>query len=171
MELASLTNLLIALIILLVAAGFYLAYYLKSLRGEITGASAQLFFEVTQRDDLLPLYIESLAKYFLRDSFDELIKLRAESMQMKGFGAVKKAREEQIWKLFDGLVKSAANNTEIKKDVILSALNKDFKEINLRVIAQSNFYNKLVGRYNSLVGNPLLKPVSTMVSGAHFEKF
>lgn len=171
MQLNSFTNLLVALIILLVAAGFYLAYYLKSLRGEIANASYQLYFEVTKRGDLLPLYIESWAKYFSRDSFDELIKLRSESMQMNGFGTAKKAKEEQIWKLFDGLIASAAGNAEIKKDVILSALNKDFKEINQRVTVQSNLYNKLVDRYNSLDKNPLLKPVSMMVSRVHFERF
>lgn len=171
MELNSITNLLIGLILLLVAAGFYLAYYLKSLHGEITLASNNLFFEITRRSDLLPLYIESWAKCFSKESFNDLIKLRAESMQMKGFDGAKKAKEEQIWKLFNGLMKSALDNTEIKKDAILSALNKDFKEINQRVEAQANFYNKLVERYNSLDRNPLLKPVSMMVSRNHFEKF
>lgn len=171
MEASSIINIVVAAIILVIVGGFYLAYYLKSLRTELDTVSYKLWFNVTQRSDLLPLYIETWTKYFSPESFDELVKLRGESMQIRNFNENKKSLEQQIWKLFEGLMKSAEANPEIKKDVVFAALNKDLKTVNSHVSEQAASYNKLVDKYNSIIRNPLFLPVSMMVSKGDFKKF
>jgi hypothetical protein len=171
MEFTPLINLIIAAAILLIAAGTFLGFQMRNLAAESEKLAYKLYFELTRKADLLPQIVEKLSKYFGRESFDELIAARAATMAQTTFNADKKAKEEQLWSTFQGLWQNAQNKEEVRKDLVLTALQKDLNEADARIVGVRNAYNLTAKKYNNLAGNFLLKPVVLIIKAGKIESF
>lgn len=171
MEFSALSNLIIGLVILFLAAGVYVGFQIKTLAAEIQIAAYKLCFELTRKDDLLPQFVEKLGQYLGRESFDELIKERAECLANEKIGLGKKVQEEKLWGTFEGLWQSAKAKPEVQKDAALMGLVKSLGEADGRIAEFTGAYNSLVKKYNGLAGNLLLKPVSLVVKAGKAEVY
>lgn len=171
MQFDNLSSLIIDLLILLLAAGVYLAFYLNNLAKETSKEANKLSFETIRRADLLPLLIESLKKYFSEESFSTLIELRNKAIKadlMKG----EKAQAEQLLLLeIQRVLEMTEGIVAAKQDLQLAAFKKDFAEADNKVNQLAINYNNLVKRYNSFNSNLLFKPVSLLIKANKINSF
>jgi hypothetical protein len=166
-----LANLLIALIILLLAAGIYVALLIKNLQSQIKRLSYHLYFETTRKADLIPQFLDKTGQVFPAGRLKEIIDSRALSLKTESFGKEKKNQEEQLWRLFAQLLQEIHNRPELKSNLTLLALEKDLIEAEKRVAENQQTYNQTVNKYNKIVGNLFLKPVSILVKASRLETF
>lgn len=162
MQIEVILNLLAALIILLILVGSFAIFTLRKMAFTIARANYNLYFEITRKSDLLPMYIELFSKFFDKSSFKDLIKLRSQTMQLRNCNGEKRAMEDKLWAGFDDIMKSANANNQVAKDLQLIALNKDLLEANLTVQNSAEIYNKLVKKYNFWVNFLPLKPLTIL---------
>lgn len=162
MQIEVILNLLAALIILLILVGSFAVFTLKKMTDTIARANYNLYFEITRKSDLLPMYIELLGKYFDKSSFKELISLRSETMKLRICNGEKRAVENKLWTDFDDVMKSANAKSEVAKDLQLIALNKDLAEVDMITKNSTDIYNKLVKKYNFWVNFLPLKPLTLL---------
>ncbi|MCC7432081.1 LemA family protein [Candidatus Peregrinibacteria bacterium] len=162
MQIEAILNLLVALIIMLIVVGSFTIFSLQKMAATIAKANYNLYFEITRRSDLLPIYIELFSKFFDKSSFKGLIDLRGKTMQLRVCDQEKRAMEDKLWAGFDDIMKSANANNQVAKDLQLIALNKDLLEANLTVQNSAEIYNKLVKKYNFWVNFLPLKPLTLL---------
>jgi hypothetical protein len=70
-----------------------------------------------------------------------------------------------------GLWQNAQNKEEVRKDLVLTALQKDLNEADARIVGVRNAYNLTAKKYNNLAGNFLLKPVVLIIKAGKIESF
>ncbi len=171
MESTPLTNLLIALIILLLAAAVYVAILIKNLRTQIARLSYFLYFEITRKADLIPQFLDKTGQIFPPERFAEIIDLRGQTIKSTQLGTGKKALEDRLWLAFGQLINTIHQQPELKNNLALLALEKDLAEADRRVAEHQQVYNQTVNKYNKIVGNFLLKPVGLLVGAGKLETF
>lgn len=165
LEFAPLFNLVLALIILLLISGVFVVYQLKAMRVQLSTASYKLYFETTRKADLLPQAVTRLQEHSPDFSFDDLIVLRQESLNIKKFDRQKKEAEDRLWALFNQIWEESRKWPGVKTDHLLSALETDLSAADERIEEMKIGYNRLVVKNNNLAGNILLKPAA-LIAGA-----
>ncbi len=171
MEFTPLSNLLITLVILLLAASVFIILQLKNLQAQIEKLSYRLYFEMTRKSDLIPQFLGKMAAYLEGDRFGEIIKLRQQTMQINECGKTKKELENSLWEKFESLNKEVLKLSETKKDMLLLTLEKEKKEAENRVDKIQTTYNQQVQKYNAIAGNILVKPLRLLIKVRTFETF
>lgn len=171
MEFTPQINLIIAAVILLLIAAVFIGYQMKSLRVELEMVAYKFYFELTRKADLLPQFVEKLSTYVSREQFVPLIQARAATMAVSEFNEDKKAKEENLWSIFQSIWQTAQNQEAVQKDLVLTALRKDMAEADLRVEEMRDAYNLIVKKYNSLAGNFLLFPIRLIVKAKKAQSF
>ncbi len=171
MELTPLSNLFIALIVLLAMLAVYVTYLIRARRDDAEKGAYFLYFEMIRRADLIPHFIELAKAENLSVDFTELIESRSQTMNLEQFDENKKSAEEKLWKNFDEIL--AQIKTAISKNgqIQVAALEKDWREATSRVNNMTAQYNRLVGKYNKLANNTILKPLSLMVKAHKIPTF
>lgn len=171
MELTPLSNLVIAIVVLLAMLAVYLTYLIRARREDAEKGAYFLYFEMTRRADLIPHFIELAQSEHLTVDFSTLIENRAKSMNLEQFDQAKKTAEETLWKNFDEIL--AQIKTAISKNgqIQAAALEKDWREATSRVNNMIAQYNRLVEKYNKLSNNIILKPLSLIVKAHKMPSF
>ena len=163
MELTPLSNLAIALVVLLAMLAVYITYLIRARQEDAEKGAYFLYFEMTRRADLIPHFIELAKAEHLTVDFTTLIEKRSATMGIENFDQNKKTAEEILWKNFDETL--AQIKTAISKNgqIQVAALEKDWREATSRVNNMIAQYNRLVEKYNKLANNVVLKPLSLIV--------
>ena len=171
MELTPLSNLIIALIVLLAMLCVYLVYLMKSRREDAEKGAYFLYFEMTRRTDLIPHFIELARTENLNLDFAGLIENRAKTMGLEQFDVAKKIQEETLWNNFNDVLAQMKTAMSKNGQIQVAALEKDWREATSRVNNMIAQYNHLVGKYNKLANNIILKPLSLIVKAHKMPSF
>lgn len=171
MELTPLSNLVIALVVLLTMLAVYIIYLIRARRDDAEKGAYFLYFEMIRRADLIPHFIELAKAENLAVDFTELIENRSKTMNIEQFDQNKKSAEETLWKNFDQTL--AQIKTAISKNgqIQVAVLEKDWRDATSRVNNMTAQYNRLVGKYNKLANNIILKPLSLLVKAPKMSTF
>jgi hypothetical protein len=171
MEFTPLTNLFFALIILLLAAAIYIALTIKDLQLQLHRLSYELYFEATRQADLIPQFLVQFGGMVPRTDFGKVIDLRSRNLNCTVMGKEKQELEQAMWLEFNRLLDQAKKNPEYKNNLMLLALEKDLEDAAARLKDKKTVFNKTVEKYNKIVGNFLLKPVSMVIKAKIQESF
>lgn len=164
-------NLIITSVILILVLAIFTILNLKNLARTIEKAEYELYFQLTAKADLIPLYVEILAKYYDRNSFKELIEKRADTLQEKTFGSHKLVLEKAMWQLFEDIRKTSLNNEKVKDDLELKSLENNFAQTSHDAEIARDIYNKLVKKYNQWTGFFVIKPLCGISKMPHKELY
>lgn len=171
MELTPLSNLLIALVVLLAMLSVYMTYLIRARREDAEKGAYFLYFEMTRRADLIPHFIELAKAEHLTVDFSTLIENRSKTMIIEIFDQSKKTAEETLWKNFDEMLTQMKATISKNGQIQVAALEKDWREATSRVNNMIAQYNRLVEKYNRLANNIVLKPLSLIVKARKMPTF
>lgn len=171
MPFETILNVIITSVILLLVLSTFIVLNLKKLAITIEKAEYELYFQLTAKADLIPLYIEILSKYYDRNSFKDLIEKRSKTLQEKTFGNQKMLLEKDLWQLFEDIRKTSLNNEKVKGDLELKSLENKFTQANHETETARDIYNKLVKKYNQWTGFFVIKPLCGISKMPHKELY
>lgn len=160
-------NIVIALIILVFVLFVYLVFSVKNQLLEIKVAAYKLYFELTRKDDLLPLLIEKLSVYAGRDFFNDLIENRSNTAKITIINSNKKTMEDDLWLLFENKLQSISKQADITKDINIKYLLEETKKADQKINEAMDFYNSLAKRVNKL----LVFPITLLVNNTKIQLY
>ncbi len=160
-------NIAIALTILVFVLFIYLVFSTKNQLVDIKIAAYKLYFELTRKDDLLPLLIERLSGYANKEFFNDLIENRANTAKITTINSDKKTMEDDLWLLFEDKLQSVSKQADITKDINIKSLLEETKKADQRINEAIDFYNSLVKRVNKL----LIFPITLLVNNTKIQLY
>ncbi len=170
-DFTTIISLVAALAILLIVLSIFLGLQIKSMKARLDKLSYKLYFELTRKGDILPLFVDKLRALSVEDGLSEIVELRHQSVSITKLNAKKREFETSLWEKFGEVWGSAKSTTAVKNNHHLLALETDLDEADSRINEVKDVYNKYVKKYNSLAGNFLLKPIALIVKSKKAEIF
>lgn len=157
--------------VVLLVVSVYLFLQMKNMRDKLNDFSYKLYFELTRKSDIIPLFIDKLRSHDLEYGFEDIISLRQQTVKLTKLGKRKKDIETSLWKTFLGVWDDAKKTAVVKNDHYLLSLETDLEEADGRISEFLETYNNYVKKYNALVGNFILKPIALLAKSSKAELF
>lgn len=159
MEFTGITNIIVAIVILLLFGYVVVGQLMKKWEVEIDYRWQKLLFKITERNDLIPLMIERLATVYDKGSFAELIELRQKAFKQEISNGEKVELELNLSRKMREVLENAKQQEKLQSDLLLNSLRKDYSKVGREIESELEIYNGKVRHFNSAIKNILLLPI------------
>lgn len=170
MQFDTYTNIILALIIVLVVGLVYHFFYLKKLGSDLDNLAFKLDFEITKRSDLLPLLLENIGHFLSRESYLEILQARAATMSLKAGQKGKTLLENQLWQKVDSSL-NEVKDEEALKNIHLASFRTAFEEASEKVNIARQAFNEKLKKFNIWGKVPGMKLFSNLRKYYLMEEF
>jgi LemA protein len=154
-----------SIIILLVMAGSFVYFYLRSIQSEMIEDWHAILDNLRYRLDKIPNLIEIIKNFAPEQdqAISEIIKLRADCWPMSRADKSRVHMELAVSEAINNLISLSKQFPDMAKDTNFLSLKTELKELGGQVESLTEKYNNNVRKYNNIRGSVFLLPFVTLL--------